>query len=92
MKKANFKWALLLSAFALIAIALGFTACSDDDDEEEPPVIVLDGFYVKGAGTAYADFNEKAMMKVTRNEVNQEDRASLLELYIPVKAGNHQAL
>lgn len=87
MKKANFKWALLLSAFALIAIALGFTACSDDDDEEEPPVIVLDGFYVKGAGTAYADFNEKAIMKVTRNEVNQEDRASLLELYIPVKAG-----
>lgn len=87
MKKTNFKWALLLSAFALIAIALGFTACSDDEDEPEPPVIVLDGFYVKGAGTAYADFNENAMMKVTRNEVTQEDRASLLELYIPVKAG-----
>lgn len=87
MKKVIQTLAMLFSAFALISIALSFTSCKDDDDDGEPPVVVLDGYYVKGAVTAYADFNSKAMMKITRNEVTQTDRASLLELYIPIKAG-----
>jgi hypothetical protein len=77
---------MLFSVLALIIIAFSFTSCKKDEPTP-PPVIVLDGFYVKGAVTAYTDFNENAMMKITRNEVTQADRATLLELYIPIKAG-----
>lgn len=76
---------MLFSVFALIIIAFSFTSCKED--EPTPPVVVLDGFYVKGAATAFTDFNEKTMMKITRNEVTQTDRASLYELYIPLKTG-----
>jgi len=75
----------------VMALALITTSCNKDDDDTpgggDDPVIVLDGIYVKGAGTALADFDDKGMMKITRNEVTQEDRASLVELYIAVKAG-----
>jgi len=54
---------------------------------EEPKLLVEDGWYVKGAGTALVDFDIKGLMKVTRNEVLQADRASLLELYVAVEAG-----
>lgn len=63
------------------------TGCSDDDDTGGGGTVVEDGLYVKGAGTGFADFSTKALFKVTKNEVLQEDRANLLELYIPVKAG-----
>ena len=49
--------------------------------------IPTDGYYVKGAVTAFPDCNEKAKMKVTLNEVTQTPRLSLMELYIPIKAG-----
>jgi hypothetical protein len=45
-----------------------------------------DGFYIKGAATAYSEFNENALMKITRNEVTQTEDPDLLELYIPVMA------
>jgi hypothetical protein len=86
MKNANFSklmkltWALMLG---LIFIA---SSCKKDDTSA-PPVVVLDGTYIKGAVTAYPDYDAKAMMKITKNEVTGTDRASLLELYIPIKAG-----
>ena len=86
MKKTIQKLAMMLSVLALITMMFSLNSCKKSSDTTTPAVIVLDGIYVKGAGTAYADFNEKAMMKITRNEVTQTDRASLLELYIPVKA------
>lgn len=51
------------------------------------PVIILDGIYIKGAGTAITEFDTKGMMRITRNEVTQEDRANLVELFVAVKAG-----
>lgn len=88
MKKLFQRLSMLLAVLAMIVFSFSLTSCSDDDDDETtPPVVVLDGYYVKGAGTAFTDFNSKAMMKVTRNEVTQENRPTLLELYIPVKAG-----
>jgi len=47
-----------------------------------------DGFYIKGTATAYSEFNENALMNITRNEVIQTEDPNLLELYIPVKAGS----
>ena len=83
MSKINFR---LLGMLFLAAIVT-MSACKKDDPEPEPePVVILDGYYVKGAAVAYTDFNEAAMMKSTKNEVGQVDRASLLELYISVKA------
>ena len=85
MKVLNFKNMLKLSSLLVMLVTIvTFSSCKKDDPEPEPEV-VLDGVYVKGDAVAFADFNEKAMMKSTRNEVDQKDRASLMELYISVK-------
>jgi len=76
----------LLGVVLMTSLVMGTTSCKEEDPIVEPPVVILDGYYVKGAATAYTDFNAKAMMKVTKNEVNQLDRAQLMELYIPIKA------
>lgn len=71
----------------MLAAFLMFASCSKDDDPLPDPILIEDGFYVKGAGTALTDFDFKGLLKVTRNEVLQENRSELLELFIPVKAG-----
>lgn len=77
--------ALLLSAF----VTMTFVSCDDDTDDDNGgnEVLVEDGLYVKGAGTALVDLDPKGMMKTTRNEVVQEDRTELKEIYIAVEAG-----
>ncbi len=82
-----FKHSIKVMTLILMAGLMVFSSCKKDDEEEAPPVIVLDGIYVTGAATAYAGYDAKAMMAITRNEVTQEDRASLYELYIPLKGG-----
>jgi hypothetical protein len=87
MKKINGKIAMILTALALVFIVFGVSSCKKDSTTT-PPVIVLDGYYIYGAATPYPGaFNSNAIMKVTKNEVTQTDRASLLELYISLKAG-----
>jgi hypothetical protein len=88
MKKNSLKKLLTLAGiFMLAAMVLVSCKKDDDDDTDNPPVLVEDGIYIKGAGTALTSFNIKGLMKITRNEVTQEDRAQLLELYVAVKAG-----
>lgn len=87
MKKVTFSTLMKLTWALLLSLTFIATSCKDDETTE-PPVIVLDGLYVKGASTALADFDAKGMLKVTRNEVNQTDRAELMEIYIAVKAGS----
>lgn len=89
MRKHNF-FNLSLTALALLmGLAVTFTSCKKDDPDPDPnPDIVLDGTYIKGAGTALTDYDSKGMMKIARNEVTQEDRASLLEIYVAVKGGS----
>lgn len=83
MSKFNFRLLAVLFLSALVTMS----ACKkdDDDDDDDDVTIVLDGYYIKGAAVAYADFNEAAIMKSGINEVSQVDRASLMELYIPIK-------
>ncbi len=81
-----FKHSMKVMTLILMAGLMVFSSCKKDEEEEAPPVIVLDGIYVTGAATAFAGFDAKAMMAVTRNEVTQADRASLYELYIPLTA------
>jgi hypothetical protein len=84
-KMARFAWVLVM------ALAIVTTSCKKDDDDDDNPggsdPIVLDGTYVKGAGTALTDFDTKGKMSIARNEVLQEDRATLMELYVAVKGG-----
>jgi len=82
---------LKLALFALVAVLpFAFTSCDGDDDNGGGgnPTLVEDGFYIKGEGTALTALDSKGMLKVTRNEVLQEERAALLEMYIAVKAGD----
>lgn len=84
---------MMLSVIGLIAMMFTLNSCKKSSDTTTTTIILLDGYYVKGAGTAYADLNPKAMMNSTYNEVlnpvlpTSTKRAQLLELYIPVKAG-----
>lgn len=83
-KIARYAWVFIM------ALAITTTSCKKDDDDDNPddnPVIILDGVYVKGAGTALTDYVTAGKMSITRNEVVQEDRATLMELYVAVKAG-----
>ncbi len=69
-------------------MAVVVASCKKDDEPKpDSDPIVEDGIYVVGAGTALTTFDLKGLMKSTKNEVDQVDRATLLELFIPVKAG-----
>lgn len=91
MKKFDLKKLLYLMSIMLLA-GMVMVSCKKDDDDDDPngddPVLVEDGMYLKGDGTALTDFDLKGMLKATRNEVNQEDRASLLEIYVAVQGGD----
>jgi len=87
MKNVNFSTLMKLTWALLLGLVFIASSCKKDPDPVEPPVIVLDGIYVKGGSTALTTFDAKGMMKTTRNEVTQTDRASLKELYVTVKAG-----
>lgn len=85
MKKQILERMLTIALLVLMG-AMFFVACNDDEDE--PPIVVLDGYYIKGAGTALADLADNGRFANTPNEVGQVARAQLFEMYIPVKAGS----
>ena len=87
MKNLMIKLSTMLALVTVFALVFGVSSCKKDDTTTTPPAIVLDGYYVKGAACAYTDFNSKAMMKITFNENGGAVDSSLLELYIPLKAG-----
>ena len=93
MKNLMMKISTMLAMVAVFAIVFGTSSCKKSSDPTPTPVIVLDGYYVKGTVTAYPDFNAKAMMKPTYNEVDNNIvprpgvDPTILELYIPIKAG-----
>ena len=84
--KHNVKNAMLKFAWLFIAAMVAFTACKKDE-EPIPKIDAEDGVYVVGDGTALTDFDPKGLLKITRNEVLQENRTELKELFVPVKAG-----
>ncbi len=86
MKKSSFK-RFLSAALMLMLVAVVMVSCKDDDDDPKPPVFVEDGLYVVGAGTSLTDYDIKGLLKSTRNEVTQEERATLMEIFVAVKAG-----
>lgn len=84
MKRNIFKLSWLL----MLALVLGFTACNTDDDNNNGgnnTILVEDGIYLKGEGTALTDLDSKGRLASTRNEVMQEERAELMEIYVAIK-------
>ena len=77
---------LLLKSIKTVAILAAFfgvvtlNSCKDKEEDPITPALVEDGFYVQGGATAYTDFDVKATLQTAKNEVLQEDRATLLEL------------
>ena len=78
------KTVLLFAMVMLVAVA-----CKKDDDTDDTggTTPVEDGTYVTGAATGVPSPGIKGLMSIARNEVVQEDRAELKEIYMAVKAG-----
>jgi hypothetical protein len=90
MKDVLFKSVTKLSWLIILAmIGFTFSSCEDDDDGNgNGDEVVLDGIYVKGPATAYGDeFSSDAKMTTTKNEVIQEERTTLYEIFLPLKGG-----
>ncbi|WP_456460728.1 hypothetical protein [Lutibacter sp.] len=86
--RQNFLTKALKYSWVLVLALVVFSSSCKDDPIEPTPNVVEDGWYVKGAGTALTELDSKGLMKATKNEVGQADRATLLELYIAVKGGS----
>ena len=85
MNTKLFTWILALIMFGVSISAI--TSCKKDDDDDDKPT-VEDGIYVYGEGTALSTYGFNGLMKATKNEVGQVDRAGLYDLYIAVKGGS----
>ncbi|MDA8886517.1 hypothetical protein OAD66_08400 [Bacteroidia bacterium] len=83
--KSTKKVAILAALFGVITL----NSCKDDDELTPGGTteVVEDGFYIQGPGTAYTGFDIKATLQTAKNEVKQEDRAELMEIYVAVKGG-----
>lgn len=73
-----------LFVMTLIASVI-MVGCKKEEAPEEP--IVLDGFYISGAATALDKLDTKGRLAVAKNEVKQENRSELTEIYIALKGG-----
>ncbi|MFZ4412556.1 MAG: SusF/SusE family outer membrane protein [Bacteroidales bacterium] len=83
----KFRKMLKLAGVALLVFAT-MAACKKDDPTPVVPDVILDGLYITGAVTPFSStLVAGGMMKKARNEVTQAERATLYELYIPLKAG-----
>lgn len=86
MKVKFFRSTLKFAIMAFVA-SIALVACDPKEDEPNEP-IVLDGIYIKTASATLADLDTKVRLAVTKNEVLQEDRAALVEIYMAVEASN----
>jgi len=86
----NMKKYLFKLSWLFLAALVTFTACEtdDDDDDDDNGTLVEDGFYLKGAATALTELSSTGQLKVTRNEVLQENRSDLLEIFVAVQSGS----
>ncbi len=82
MKNKTLKSLMRLSAFMLVLV-MAFSACKKDPVPD--PDIVEDGYYVYGPATGADKISHLGLMKTTKNEFDQSDRAELYEIYIAAK-------
>jgi hypothetical protein len=86
MKNYNVKGWTRLLVLAMVAMVV-MVSCKDDE-EPNPPVLVEDGLYIQGGGTALTELGVNGLLSKAKNEVLQEERSTLYEMYIAVKGGS----
>ena len=84
MKNYFFKGTAVLMVLAVFSM-LAINSCKDDP--EPTPIPVEDGLYIMGGGTALDSLSGDGLMTKAKNEVLQEVRSTLYEMYIAVEAG-----
>lgn len=84
MKNYFFKGTAVLMVLAVFSM-LAINSCKDDPEPE--PIPVEDGLYIMGGGTALDSLAGDGLMTKAKNEVLQEVRSTLYEMYIAVEAG-----
>ncbi len=88
MKMSAWKNLLFFTGLLLLATAV-FVSCSDDDDDDDiPPILVEDGLYIKGSVTPFDELTFEGMLSPGINEVGQEPRSGMYEMYITIQAGS----
>jgi len=75
---------MVLAVFSMLAI----NSCNDDPDPDPITIPVEDGLYIMGSGTALDSLSGDGLMAKAKNEVLQETRASLYEMFIAIKGGD----
>lgn len=85
MKNYFFKGSAVLMVLAVFSM-LAINSCKDDP--EPIPIPVEDGLYIMGSGTALDSLSGDGLMSKAKNEVVQEVRATLYEMFIAVEAGS----
>ena len=85
--KAKMKYAWLMFGIVLL-----FSSCEEKDyieiiQSSKDQVLVLDGMYLMGNGTALTTTQTAGKLKVAKNEALQKERPELYEMYVAVKAG-----
>ena len=79
-------WAGLI---VLALVAMVTVVSCDKDEDPDPPVLVEDGLYIQGAGTALTELIGDGLMTVAFNEAaDNAVRATMSEMYIAVKGGS----
>lgn len=72
--------------FAVLIPAMFFAAC-DPKEDGPAPLLVEDGLYIVGPGTALTEVHADGLMMPTPNEVGQVPRTGLVDIYIAVRGG-----
>jgi starch-binding outer membrane protein SusE/F len=65
----------------LVSAVLVLNSCLKED-----PLKIKDGIYLKGKATAFINFEEGGLMKQALNEVNDEPRTGLYEIFLAVSS------
>lgn len=72
---------------AMVAMVSIVSCEKDPDPDPDPDPVVANGYYIKGAGTALETLIADGKMSTAKNEADQANLSSLLELYVAVSAG-----
>jgi len=79
------KLAGLLALSMIVMVSM--VSCKDDPDPDpQPDPTVSNGYYIMGASTALTELDDDGKMATAKNEADQSNLSSLLELYVAISA------
>lgn len=85
MKKINLKKLLHLLGILFLTSVVMISCKKDKEDDDDKPDLVLDGYYLRGAATPFSDFDSRGLLGPGINEVDQNPRTGMYEMYMALK-------